>query len=44
MDISVKPPMPDLLEDYLFFFDNLVFTENPDWTRHRIKINLTRFF
>jgi hypothetical protein len=29
MDISVKPLMPDLLEDYLFFFDNLVFTENP---------------
>src|SRR5665647_1972287 len=33
MDISVKPLTPDLLEDYLFFFDNLVFTENPDWSR-----------
>ena len=32
MNISVKPLMPDLLEDYLSFFDNLVFTENPDWS------------
>lgn len=32
MDISIKPLSPDLLNDYLFFFDNIVFTENPDWS------------
>lgn len=32
MDISIKPLSPDLLEDYLFFFDNIVFSENPDWS------------
>ena len=32
MDIIVKPLSPDLLEDYLFFFDNMVFTENPHWS------------
>jgi ribosomal protein S18 acetylase RimI-like enzyme len=32
MDITIKPLIPDLLEDYLFFFDNLGFTENPDWS------------
>lgn len=31
MDITIKPLSPDLLDDYLFFFDNLVFTENPNW-------------
>jgi ribosomal protein S18 acetylase RimI-like enzyme len=33
MNISIKPLSPDLLNDYLFFFDNIVFTENPDWSR-----------
>lgn len=33
MDITVKPLTPDLLDDYLFFFDNMVFTENPDWSK-----------
>jgi ribosomal protein S18 acetylase RimI-like enzyme len=33
MDITVKPLIIDLLEDYLFFFDNMVFTENPDWSK-----------
>lgn len=33
MDITVKPLTPDLLNDYLFFFDNMVFTENPDWSK-----------
>jgi len=33
MDITIKPLAPDLLEDYLFFFDNIVFTENPDWEK-----------
>jgi len=33
MDITVKPLSPELLDDYLFFFDNIVFTENPDWSK-----------
>jgi len=32
MNITIKPLSPDLLEDYLFFFDTMVFSENPDWT------------
>jgi ribosomal protein S18 acetylase RimI-like enzyme len=32
MDISIKPLSPDLISDYLFFFDNIVFSENPDWS------------
>lgn len=32
MDIIIKPLTPDLLKDYLFFFDNIVFTDNPDWS------------
>lgn len=32
MNIIVNPLSPDLLEDFLFFFDNMVFTENPDWS------------
>lgn len=30
MDIDIKPLTKALLEDYLFFFDNIVFEENPD--------------
>ncbi len=33
MDITIKPLTPDLLKDYLFFFDNMVFTENPHWSK-----------
>src|SRR5665648_158455 len=33
MNISIKALTPDLLKDYLFFFDNIIFTENPDWSR-----------
>jgi len=33
MDISIKPLSADLLNDYLYFFDNIVFTENPGWSR-----------
>lgn len=33
MNISIKPLSADLLNDYLVFFDNMVFTENPDWSR-----------
>jgi ribosomal protein S18 acetylase RimI-like enzyme len=33
MDVVIKPLSPELLDDYLFFFDNIVFTENPDWSK-----------
>src|SRR5512133_1897099 len=33
MNISIKPLSVDLLNDFLFLFDNMVFTENPDWSR-----------
>jgi ribosomal protein S18 acetylase RimI-like enzyme len=33
MEITIKPLTADLIDDYLFFFDNMVFTENPDWSR-----------
>lgn len=32
MDIIIKPLTPDLLEDYIFFFDNITFEENPEWS------------
>jgi ribosomal protein S18 acetylase RimI-like enzyme len=32
MNITIKPLTPKLIKDYLFFFDNLVFSENPDWS------------
>ena len=32
MNITIKPLTPELIKDYLFFFDNMVFTENPDWS------------
>ncbi|MBN2481398.1 MAG: GNAT family N-acetyltransferase [Bacteroidales bacterium] len=32
MDITIKPLSPDLLKDFLFFFDHIVFTEHPDWS------------
>jgi len=33
MDITIKPLTPDLIKDFLFFFDNMVFTENPHWSK-----------
>lgn len=33
INITIKALTPDLLNDYLFFFDNMVFTENPDWSK-----------
>lgn len=33
MKISIKPLEPDLINDYLNFFDNIAFTENPDWAK-----------
>lgn len=32
MDIRIKVLTPSLLKDYLYFFDNIIFTENPDWS------------
>jgi len=31
MDLTCKALSPALMEDYLYFFDNMIFTENPDW-------------
>ncbi|NVM18467.1 MAG: GNAT family N-acetyltransferase [Candidatus Lokiarchaeota archaeon] len=31
MDLIVKPLRPDLLEDFLNFFDNIAFSDNPEW-------------
>jgi ribosomal protein S18 acetylase RimI-like enzyme len=33
MNILIRPLSPKLLNDYLYFFDNMVFTENPDWSK-----------
>jgi len=33
MNITVKALTPDLLDDYLFFFDSMVFTEHPEWSK-----------
>jgi len=32
MNISIKPVSAELIDDFLFFFDNIVFSENPDWS------------
>jgi ribosomal protein S18 acetylase RimI-like enzyme len=32
MHITIKPLTPELINDYLFLFDNIVFTENPEWS------------
>ncbi|MFX1314854.1 MAG: GNAT family N-acetyltransferase [Promethearchaeota archaeon] len=31
MDIKIKSLSPKLLDDFLYFFDNVAFTDNPDW-------------
>jgi ribosomal protein S18 acetylase RimI-like enzyme len=33
MNIKIKPLSSEILDDYLYFFDNMVFTENPDWSK-----------
>ncbi|MBN1802529.1 MAG: GNAT family N-acetyltransferase [Candidatus Lokiarchaeota archaeon] len=33
MDITIKPLKPELLEDFLYFFDSIAFTDNPDWAK-----------
>ena len=30
MNIEIKPLHPDLIDDYLYFFDNVGFTDNPE--------------
>lgn len=31
MDLIIKTLTPDLIEDFLNFFDNIAFSDNPDW-------------
>lgn len=33
MQLEIKPLSPDLLEDYLYFFENVAHTDNPEWDR-----------
>jgi hypothetical protein len=32
MNIDIKPLDVDTLQDFLYFFDNMVFEEHPDWS------------
>ena len=32
MDIEIRPLTKDSKDDYLDFFDNMIFEENPDWS------------
>ncbi len=32
MDIEIRPLSKDLKDDYLYFFDNMVWEENPEWS------------
>lgn len=31
MDIEIEKLTPDLIEDFLYFFDNTAFADNPHW-------------
>lgn len=31
MEIKIKPIQPELIDDFLYFFDNIAFADNPDW-------------
>jgi ribosomal protein S18 acetylase RimI-like enzyme len=33
MDIIIKPLTPTLIEDFLYYFDNTAFSDNPDWAK-----------
>jgi len=33
MDIDIRPLTPALLEDYLYFFNNVAFTDHPEWSQ-----------
>lgn len=32
MNLVIKPLTPDLIEDFLNFFDNIAFSDNPEWS------------
>ncbi|HXH19373.1 MAG TPA: GNAT family N-acetyltransferase [Chitinophagales bacterium] len=32
MPVTVQPLTPELLKDWLYFFDNIAFADNPDWS------------
>ncbi len=32
MKLIIKPLSPDLIDDYIYFFDHIIFSENPDWS------------
>jgi ribosomal protein S18 acetylase RimI-like enzyme len=32
MNIEIRPLTRDLKDDYIYFFDNMIFKENPDWS------------
>jgi len=32
MELEIKPLEPDLLDDFLYYFDNIGFADNPDWS------------
>lgn len=33
MEIEIRPLTKDLKDDYLFFFDNMIHKENPEWSK-----------
>ena len=33
MKLIIKPLSPEIIDDYLSLFDNIVFSENPDWSK-----------
>jgi len=33
MDVEIRRLLPDLLEDYLYFFDHVGFTDHPEWSQ-----------
>jgi ribosomal protein S18 acetylase RimI-like enzyme len=33
MKLIIKSLSPPLIDDYLFFFDNMIFAEHPDWSK-----------
>ncbi|MFX1312777.1 MAG: GNAT family N-acetyltransferase [Promethearchaeota archaeon] len=32
MNLEIKPLKPDLLDDFLYYFDKIGFADNPDWS------------
>lgn len=33
MNLIIKALSPEIIDDYLSFFDNMLFSENPDWSK-----------